>query len=47
MGNGKLLHITSEEWFLATGDRLNDRMRSIEYVRAGERINAASARPCF
>lgn len=42
MRNGKQLHITSEE---ATGDRLNDRIRSIEYVRAGERINAASARP--
>lgn len=42
MGNGKQLHITSEE---ATGDRLNDRIRSIEYVRAGERIHAAFARP--
>ena len=42
MRNGKQLHITSEE---ATGDRLNDRIRSIEYVRAGERINAAYARP--
>lgn len=42
MRNGKQLHITSEE---ATGDRLNDRIRSIEYVRAGERINAASAPP--
>lgn len=34
MRNGKQLHITSEE---ATGDRLNDRIRSIEYVRAGEK----------
>ncbi|WZZ40918.1 hypothetical protein YC2023_037177 [Brassica napus] len=29
----------------ATGDRLNDCIRSIEYVRVGERINAAYARP--